>query len=541
MRRRPAWGVWPDEASWFPPVAICAALTGALLVWDPHVPDLAAHTFRTELFERHGFAIWNASWYGGHYVLTQSALFPPLAALFGARLVAGAAVVWSAYLFDRLVRARWGDRARLATVWYGAGAVTMLASGRLSFALGVAFALASLRALQLRWAWPGAAAALACALASSVAAVFLAGIVATAALTERRRSRSLFAPLAVAVAALLPVALLNTVFSEPSREPFSFSAWIALPLWCAAALYLSRGIPRERALRAVVAGYLVAGTLVWLLPNPLGGNVTRLGALFGGPVLAAVVPARRVPLQRAFLALALAGSLWWQLQPAVRDVAEGTSDPAARMSYYQPLGNWLRAHGGLRWRLEVPFTSGHWESAYLSPEFQLARGWLRQEDRARNDLFYRSRLTSARYRSWLRENAIRYVAVPDARPDYSAKAERRLIERAPPYLRLRARLAHWRLYEFSRARPLTEPTGSAAGRLLKLGPDSFTLAVTEPGRFVVRVRGNPYWSLNPEVGCVGQTGPWTLIRADRPGIAKVSIDFSPRRAWRAATGARKRC
>ena len=81
-----------------------------LLVWDPHVRDLAAHVFRAELFEREGFAIWNGSWYGGHYLLTQSVLFPPLGALLGPELVGAISVVAGVYLFDRLARERWGER-----------------------------------------------------------------------------------------------------------------------------------------------------------------------------------------------------------------------------------------------------------------------------------------------------------------------------------------------------------------------------------------------------------------------------------------------
>src|SRR5438552_10146772 len=137
-----------ERSSWLPAVALSTLLAALTMAWNPHVRDLAAHVYRTELFERDGFSLWNASWYGGHYILTHSVLFPPLAALLGARLVGALAVVASTYLFDRLVRERWGEHARLATLWFGAGAVTMLASGRLSFALGVAIALASLRALQ---------------------------------------------------------------------------------------------------------------------------------------------------------------------------------------------------------------------------------------------------------------------------------------------------------------------------------------------------------------------------------------------------------
>ena len=167
---------------WLPAVALSAALAAAMLAWDPHVGDLAAQVFRTELFQRAGLGIWNGSWYGGHYTLTYSVLFPPLAALLGPRLVGTLAVVASSYLFDRLVRDRWGEAARWATLWFAAGVVTLLADGQLTFALGVAFALASLRSLQLnRTPWALVASA-ACALSSPVAAVSLAGVLLAGAL-----------------------------------------------------------------------------------------------------------------------------------------------------------------------------------------------------------------------------------------------------------------------------------------------------------------------------------------------------------------------
>jgi hypothetical protein len=502
------------------------------------VRDLAAHAFRAELFERDGFSIWNGSWYGGHYLLTHSVLFPPLAALLGGRLAAAAAVVWSAYLFDRLVRTQWGERARPATAWYAVGAVTMLASGRLSFAVGVAVGLASLRALQRGWAAAACAGALVCALLSPVAGCFLAGVLTVAAVADRRRTTL---PLAAAAAALVPILALNLLFPDDSQEPFSFSAWIALPLWCAAALYLTRGLRGERAVRAAVGAYLAVSTLIWLVPNPLGGNATRLGALFGGPVLLAVLLSRRVRIGTPVVALVLAGSAWWQLQGAVRDVAESVGDPSTRSTYYEPLAGWLRTHGGQRSRIEIPFTFSHWETASLAPDFELARGWLRQIDRARNPLFYEGRLTHDHYLAWLRRNGVRYVAVPDADPDYSSKAERALIASRPTYLRLRARLVHWSVYQVLGARPLVESKGSGRARLVAQDSKSFALAVARPGRFTVRMRASPFWTVRAGSACVGQAGPWVLVRADRPGVVQVSIRFSLDRARRAATDQRSRC
>ena len=60
-------------------------------------------------------------------------------------------------------------------------------------------------------------------------------------------------------------------------------------------------------------------------------------------------------------------------------------------------------------------------------------------------------MTRLTYASWLAENAVRYVALPSAKPDKSSYAERALIERGLPYLRLRWRSDDWRVYEVAAA------------------------------------------------------------------------------------------
>ncbi len=47
--------------------------------------DLAAQTFRADLFKEIGFSAWNTQWYGGHHLPAYSVIFPPLAAAFGPR------------------------------------------------------------------------------------------------------------------------------------------------------------------------------------------------------------------------------------------------------------------------------------------------------------------------------------------------------------------------------------------------------------------------------------------------------------------------
>jgi hypothetical protein len=531
---------------WLPAVALSAALASAMLAWNPQVGDLAAQVFRTELFQRGGLAIWNGSWYGGHYTLTYSVLFPPLAALLGPRLVGTVAVVASSYFFDRLVRDRWGEAARWATLWFAAGVVTLLADGQLTFALGVSFGLAALRCLQLRRPGPALVAGAACALSSPVAAAFLAGVILAGTLPRDRRTH--LAAIWVACLALALVVVPNLAFPESGQFPFAFSSYVAIPLWCGGALLLTRGLAvEERQLRRVLIAYVLAATVLVLAPNPLGGNAVRLGALFGGPVLAAVMLAHRPRLSRPsmlLLSLALAGGLYWQVTASVNQIARSVGDPSTASTYFAPVSTWLRDHDGRAARIEVPPTANHWESAYLAPEFELARGWLRQLDTTRDDVFYDSgdeALTDRAYRAWLHANAIRYVALPDAPLDYSSAAERRLILNDPPYLEPRWSDAHWRVYEVRDPAPLVQPLGSGAADVRSVGHSGFTLDVTHPGEFLVRVAFTPYWSIARGSGCLVRHGEWTVARASHPGIFRVAADFSLGRAWNAVTGAKKTC
>ncbi|MBS1844990.1 MAG: hypothetical protein JST53_11280 [Actinobacteria bacterium] len=551
---------------WLPAVALSAVLAALMLIWNPQVGDLAAQVFHTELFDHSGLAIWNSSWYAGHYTLNYSVLFPPAAALLGPQLVGMLAVVTSSYLFDRLVRDRWGSEARWATLWFAAGVVTLLADGQLTFAFGVAFGLAALRALQTGRTSLAIAAAAACPLASPVAGAFLAGVIA-AGVWERGERLSRAAIGACAAALILTIAP-NLAFPEPGRFPFVTSSFISIPIWCAGALFLTWRADGEARLRRVVLGYALASTAVFLTPNALGGNAVRLGALFGGPVLAAVLlsqrplpiarrgafsapatgpdllPHRRVPawLYTVVLALTFVGSLYWQFTASVAQIARSVGDPSTKESFFTPASHWLLEHGGRGTRIEVPPTANHWESAYLAPKFELARGWLRQLDTARDDLFYaEGALTEKSYGRWLRNNAIRYVALPIAPLDYSSAAERRLILRDPPYLHERFRDNHWRIYEVADPKPLVAPLGNGRASTVAVGRQGFALDVTRPGDFLVRVNFTPYWSISRGTGCLLGDGKWTIARVTRPGTFSVDADFSLGGAWNAMTGTEKTC
>ncbi len=564
---------------WLPAVALSAALAALMLIWDPRVGDLAAQVFHTEVFEHTGLAIWNGSWYAGHYTLNYSLLFPPAAALLGPQWVGLLAVVWSSYLFDRIVREHWGTEARWATLWFAAGVVTLLADGQLTFALGVAFGLAALRELQAGRGWLALLAAAACPLASPVAGAFLAGAIA-AGLWERgeRLNR---AAVAAAIVALVLTVVPNLAFPEPGRFPFVWSSYISIPIWCAGALFLLWRAEGEGRLRRVVIGYGLASTLIFLTPNALGGNAVRLGALFGGPVLAAALlshrplpvgirdprstrlglplgaagapaagpglapPLRWIPrwFYTAVLVVTLVGSLYWQFTASVTQIARSVGDPSTKASYFEPAADWLTAHGAKGTRIEVPPTANHWESAYLAPKFELARGWLRQLDTARDGIFYKEgALTDASYERWLRNNAITYVALPLGAPlDYSSIEERHLILSDPSYLKERFHDNHWRIYEVADAKPMVAALGAGRAKTIRVGPQGFALDVTHPGRFLVRVNFTQYWSIGRGSGCLLRAGNWTIARTAHTGVFSVDADFSLGGAWNAMTGAGKTC
>src|SRR4051794_2411685 len=132
----------------FSGVVAAATLAVVYLILAPSSVDLAAQSFRADLFDANGFLIWNNYWYSGHYLLTYSVLFPPLGAWLGPRLVGAIAVVVSAVVFAAIAERRYGQRAWVGVLWFGTAAATMLMANRLTFALGAAIGLGALLAAQ---------------------------------------------------------------------------------------------------------------------------------------------------------------------------------------------------------------------------------------------------------------------------------------------------------------------------------------------------------------------------------------------------------
>jgi hypothetical protein len=275
--------------------------------------------------------------------------------------------------------------------------------------------------------------------------------------------------------------------------------------------------PRQRGLWAAGLLYLALLVGAFVVPTPFGQNALRLPVLLG-PSLLALARRRRSPW--VVLAVVAVGLLYLQWLPAVRAVAEAHGDPSTRAAFQDEALRVLERVTRPGERVEVAMTRNHWEAADLAKAVQLARGWERQLDQKANPLFYDGRpLTPARYHAWLRDNAVRWVALPNAPLDYSAVAEAKLLRHGAPFLVLRYSSPRWRIWEVRG----TDPPASDGATVLATGPNWFEVDATRPT--VVRQRYTPYWE-TPDACLRRAPGGWTEIDPERgAGVLVVRARF----------------
>jgi hypothetical protein len=501
------------------PTLIAAMFAVVYVIVSPPSLDLAAHLLRAKLFSAEGFGIWNNWWYAGHHVPGYSVLFPPIAALLTPQVAGGLATTGTAALFEPLARHHFGEDAWLGSLWFGAGTAMNLFTGRLTFAFGLLPAMGMALALQRRRFWLAYVLAVVTALASPVAALFAAlaaGAYAIGEFVPERRLRAALPGIIAVICSLLPVGLLSVAFPEGGSEPFTLATLWPIP---AIALIALAVVPRhEWTLRAGIVLYAIGCVVAYEVATPVGSNAARLGPLVAGPLAALIW----WPRKKALLAVTALPLLWFQWQAPIRDVRTSAGDPSVSAAYYQPLLGFLDRQSGPPFRVEIPFTRFHWEAYQVAPRFPLARGWERQLDIRYNHLFYGGPLTPATYNAWLHEVAVRFVAVPDASLDFSAKREVHLIDRGLPYLKPVFRSRHWRVYEVADPTPIVR----GPAKLESLGANSVTLDARAPGTVLVRVRFTPYWAIGQGSGCVAPDGEFTKLSVRRRGPVTLVIDFS---------------
>ena len=532
-RRRARWPV--------PLIAVLAVLPLYVLwVWllATGGGDLAAQFAWAGFADRHPGSPYNLAWYGGMHTMDYSVLTPPLMAYAGVRTVTVAAGLVSTWAMAALSVGS-GIRRPLVPALLGAVCLWCdVASGRTTFALGVAFGLLAMVWAQrtpLPWAGTAAWAALT-ALSSPIAALFL-WVVGAGHLVAGRRWGT---------AAALGVPPLVVMGSVALLFPFQgeqlMNGWtMVMPLIVCGALTVAAPRP-WRTVRAGAVVYALGTVVTAWVASPVGTNVERLAEIGGLPLLGAALGERCeewARLRRArrelfdfwqpgsVLALALlpvlASSLvydgYWVARKTVSDLRVSTSVPAWASHTQGVIGALSRLHAD-RHRVEVVPARDHREATALAPFVDMARGWNRQLDVERGRLFYRKTLSATSYRSWLDDWAVGYVVVPHGRIDGPAQHEAAVVAGRPGWLRPVWHDPYWTVLAVTRPVPLA----SAPASVVRAGEADVVVHLPAAGSTVLRVVYSPW--LTAKGACIRPAGRWTRVTTRAGGDYRVGAGYS---------------
>lgn len=235
--------------------------------------------------------------------------------------------------------------------------------------------------------------------------------------------RAVITAVAVLAGSLVPLVSLALASPSPGRYPFRgdqvvFSVGVMIVL---------AAVARERLLRIAAALAVCASVVLFVVPNPLGGNFLRFTQFVVIPLamVAFGTTQRRSTLPFSLVILVATA---WSLQFGVVSTVAWSGDESIEERYHVPLVDEVqRRNAGARplGRLEIPFTENHWEAFFVAAEVPVARGWERQVDLERNPELYDAGLTAAVYLDWVDRNAVRWIAVPDVDLDDGGGPRRR--------------------------------------------------------------------------------------------------------------------
>jgi hypothetical protein len=505
--------------------ALACAGAALLIVLAPPTGDAPAHLYRT-LLVREGVLVWDNLWYGGHYPLASYSLLYYLpAALVGNLPLVFAAVVLSAAFFASLVEREWGVAGRWPARAFGVLAAGPIFVGTYSYALGLAAGLGALCALQRGRRWLAAGAAALTLGFSPLAFVFLC-LMLLALFLVRRRPRHTVA-FAGGIAAMAAVQLAVLVFF-PSSGPYPFRL---LELGVVLTVsFLGAGLATRSRLGALLAAFFLvwggASLLMFLVATPVGENLTRLRSIVFPLMLLTAFLARFQP--RWLAALALSVAFAYNVAPYAAPMLERTDVRPAHRAFWAPALEFLADRSGPGYRVEVVPTFDHWEAYWLPRAgIPLARGWYRQIDIARNELFYERPLAPAAYRAWLREMGVRFVVLPRTRLGQKGeKREALLLRTGRSGLSPVFSDANVTIYELPAAQPIL--TGPGTPRVTRFDHSRIEGMLQAPGSYRLKIRYTPYWRIREGAVCVERASDgMTNLNATRPGRFVLSVPEQP--------------
>jgi hypothetical protein len=513
-------------------MALAAVPAALLLALTPTGGDAAAHLYRT-LLVREGVFVWDNLWFAGQYPLASYSLLYYLpAAIVGNVPLVFCAVLASAALFASISIREWGDAALWPARAFSVLAAGPLFTGTYSYALGLAAMLAALRALQAGRAWLGVGFAALTLGFSPLAFIFLCLVLLAVIVSRRRVSVSRLAVgggLAVLVAAQ---AASFWLFPSEGEYPFRGLELVAVLGVSGLGAFLALRARGGSVLAALFALWGLASLVVYLVPEPIGENLTRLRSFVFPVMLLTALLARFRP--RLLAAAALSAALAYNVVPYAKAIPERTSRPADE-AFWAPALSFLQTHGTPNYRVEVVPTYDHWEAYWLPRAgFALARGWYRQLDIAQNPVLYRKPLSARAYRTWLKQMGVRFVLLPQTRlGKKGAEWEAQLLRSRRLGLVEVFRSRDWRIYELPKAVPIL--TGPGPSWLESHGHERITGWTTRRGTHRLRVRYMPYWEVRRGGICLERAADgMTLLRVRRPGAFTLALDQQPAALVRSA-------
>jgi hypothetical protein len=492
--------------------AVATVLACAYLAAPLMGGDLSAQLAHADFARSHPLTPVDLRWFGGTLPFGYSLWVPALMALLGGRVVGAVSAVAATFIAVNLFQRVGARRPTLGGIAAAICQASNLAEGRVAFAAGMACGLGALLAVTGTTAKRRTITAIWAILAGAAnpVAALLLWLCAAVAVLRRR-----FGDAAVLlVSSALPVAIISGAFADGGRQVFNPVDALRAALVSVLVAVVVPG--RYRAVRLGAGLGVVMVVSAYVLPTPVGGNAMRLTLLFAVPLVAALVECRP-----ALTALTIAVAVLVQT-PVTFGTVTGAGAPATHASYYSGLIRAIHAQGPVTGRLEIPELTGHWEAAYAARKVPLARGWLRQVDTELNDdVFYRHLPTPATYRSFLDDNAVEYVAVPDARLTFYGRREAALIRTELPYLSDVWHDRHWTLYAVDNPVPIVESPGALIGYTA----DKITFTAPYGSTVKINIRWFAWLTVNGDRSetCIGSRGRSVVVTAGNadPGFRYV--------------------
>ena len=451
-------------------------------------------------------------------------------------LLAVSTVALAALAFAVVLWREWGPTTRwssrtFAVVWAG-----IVLSAAFPFALGMAFALLAIWALQWGKRWRFAALAALTLAASPLAFLLLVVVLAGPALSMRWSPRRNWVPVAAVLFAATVEAVLWRLFPGGGRYPFTGAEFAAGVAFCIVCLALTWQIENARALRFMFAVYLAALVTAFVVPSAIGENMVRL-RYAAVPLVVLVFTLRRWQ-PRAVAVAAVVLAVAWNVTPLVWSYEHGSNDVTAHAATWSGAIAFLRANLGPSYRVEAVDTSTHSSSMYLAEAgIPLARGWYRQDDFPQNEVLY-DKLGAKVYLRWLRGLGVRYVVLSKSASDYSSRGEADLVRSGRAGLLAVLATPDLTVYQVPDAQSII--TGPGSPRLTSLTESRIGAVVQRGGRYRVAVRWSPYW--HASLGCLAKGGDGMIrLTTRRAHFVRLVFRVDATRALEEFAGQQPRC